>query len=67
MKFPGNFLVASGDNNNYVVKVSDFGLSRVLNEENNYYTSENSQLPVKVRNREKSGFSCFFSGQRLKV
>jgi len=36
-----------GESNQYLVKVSDFGLSRIIEGEKEYYKSESNTIPIK--------------------
>ena len=42
-----NVLVDQNGNSKYLAKIGDLGLSKVIREDNNYYTGNNKTIPVK--------------------
>ena len=57
----GNLLVTSSDEKKYVIKVADFGLSRVVDEDKEYYKTTNGEMAVKWAPPEALQYGKFSS------
>jgi len=56
-----NLLVAGCDDDNYLIKVADFGMSRIIADHDSYYLKHEGLVPIKWSAPEILGFGKFSS------